>query len=190
MDSSSLPNARWMRKEGRWLPACAHAHRDAHTQRPQLTLLYMIELKRMLQYPQTSESFFGEQVPLFKSPSSKHRGDLFLPDFLIVKSLTQETGNSLSGGDWKFKSSFRQRRTVGNERCAHKHTRPSLIKMQLVFRGWDYPPCISLRSTCCVVSLRETPPEKKKWTGWLICVKIPALFKSNGAANRSEAHNH
>lgn len=80
--------------------ARTHARTRAHTQRrPQLTLLYMIELKRTLQYPQTSESSFGEQAPLSKSPPSKHQGDLFFPDSHIVKSLTQESGNSFSGGD-------------------------------------------------------------------------------------------
>lgn len=50
-----------------------------HTRK--LTLLYMIELRRMLQYPQTSESSFREQVPLSNFPTSKHQGDLLLQIF-------------------------------------------------------------------------------------------------------------
>lgn len=59
------------------------AHRQTHTHAhtAQLTLLYMIELRRMLQYPQTSESSFREQVPLSNFPTSKHQGDLLLQIF-------------------------------------------------------------------------------------------------------------
>lgn len=65
------------------LHARTHGQTHTHTHRPQLTLLYMIELKRTLQYPQTSESFFAEQVPLSKSLSSfKTSGRFILSRFL------------------------------------------------------------------------------------------------------------
>lgn len=186
-------------KEKRWIPppclmpaecekeadGCLHSytHTRARKHRPQLTLLYMIELKRMLQYPQTSESFFGEQVPLSKSPPSKHQGDLFFPDFLIVKSLTQETGNSFSRGIESL-NPLPGSVILLRMRGAHKYT---YDLNGIYISDVRLSPLYFIHSTCCVVSLHKTP---KKLTGWLICVKIPALFKSNGAAKRSTAHNH